>query len=172
MRRKTRRGAATGVLLALAAARFMFAPPLAVADTTTTTFNVSATVTTACAVSATDLAFGSYDPTASSPTDSTSAVSVRCTLGTTYHVRLGQGLHGTGVTNRQMQRSGSTEKLAYGLYSDAAHLLNWGESDGVDTVDGVGTGLVAEHAVYGRIAAQQAVPAVAYADTITVTVSY
>jgi spore coat protein U-like protein len=93
-------------------------------------------------------------------------------LGTTYHVQLNQGLHGTGVTDRKMQRSAGTEKLNYALYSDATRLANWGETDGVDTVDFAGTGLAVDHTVYGRIAAQQVVPAGAYSDTITVTVSY
>lgn len=175
MKTGIKKRSSAGVILALAmlATPLMYVPSLALADTVTTTFNVTATVTTACSVTATNLAFGNYDPTSASPTDGTSAVTVRCTLGTAYKVKLNQGLYGTSVTARKMQRSGDTDKLAYALYGDAARLLNWGETDGVDTVDSVGAGVAADHTVYGRIAAQQAaVPAGAYSDTITVTVSY
>lgn len=171
-KKKKNSSVAGRILAGLVVISFTFAPSLTLADTTTTTFNVTATVTTACTVSATNLAFGNYDPTSSSPTDGTSTVTVRCTLATTYHVRLNQGLYGTGVTDRKMQISGDTTKLNYALYRDATRLLNWGETDGVDTVDGVGTGLSVGHTVYGRIAAEQTVPAGSYSDTITVTVSY
>jgi spore coat protein U-like protein len=43
-----------------------------------------------------------------------------------------------------------------------------GETDGVDTADGIGTGLTIDHAVYGRIPAEQYVNTGAYADVITV----
>jgi spore coat protein U-like protein len=171
--RNTCRGACAKLAAAARAATpLLVAPSFALADTAETNFNVTATVTTACTVAATNLAFGDYVPTAASPTDGTSTVTVRCTLGTIYHVRLNQGLHGTGVTDRKMQRSGELDELAYALYRDATRLLNWGETDETDTVDSLGTGLAVDHTVYGRIAAYQPVPAGAYSDTITVTVSY
>lgn len=170
--RNTSRGACAKLAAAaLVATPLLVAPSFALADAVETNFNVTATVTTACTVAATNLAFGDYVPTAADPKDSTSTVTVRCTLGTTYRVRLNQGLHGTGVTARKMQRSGELDELAYALYRDTTRLLNWGETDG-ETDPFVGTGLAVNHTVYGRIAAYQAVPAGAYSDTITVTVSY
>lgn len=44
------------------------------AATDTTTFQVTATVVASCNVSATDLAFGNYDPTAATDLDATSTV--------------------------------------------------------------------------------------------------
>lgn len=144
----------------------------ALAGTVTTTFEVTATVADTCSVEATNLGFGTYNPLSATDLDATSTVSVRCTLGSAYQVGLSQGLHGTGVTDRKMLRSGETELLAYGLYRDAVRTLNWGETAGVDTVDGVGTGLSVDHTVYGRVTAEHNVSAGSYADTITVTVNY
>ena len=145
---------------------------IARAATVTTTFNVAATVVSACTVSATDMAFGSYDTTSPTPTTATSTVSVRCALLTPYHVRLDKGAYGADVQNRKMKGPGASDYLNYSLYRDGARTQNWGETDGVDTVDAVGTGTTVDHAVYGRIPAEQNVNTGAYTDVITVTVSY
>jgi len=68
--------------------------------------------------------------------------------------------------------SGATNKLNYQLYRDAAHTNIWGETVGTDTLQDVGTGLAKNHFVYGAIPAAQVVPAGAYQDTITVTISF
>lgn len=135
----------------------------------TTTFTVSATVSDACSTSATDLAFGAYTGT---QLDSISTISVTCTLGTAYDIRLDDGANGSTVTTRQMIRSGGSEVLNYSLFSDTLRTTNWGETDATDTVSGLGTGLSIPHLVYGRIPASENVPAGSYSDTVTVTISY
>jgi spore coat protein U-like protein len=146
------------------------------AATVTTTFTVSATVLNSCSVSATDLAFGSYDPIATSDNDATSTVSVTCTLLTPYHVQLNEGLNSVGgaVTARRMKGPGAADYLTYALYRDALRTLNWGKTDDTDTVNGVGAGILlpVEHTVYGRVTMNQDVNTGAYSDTITVTISY
>ena len=146
------------------------------AATVTTTFTVSATVLSSCAVSATNLAFGSYDPNAATDNDATSAVTVTCTLLTPYHVQLNEGVNSVGgaVTARRMKGPGASDYLNYALYQDASRTLNWGKTDGVDTVDDTGAGILlpVAHTVYGRITKNQDVNTGAYSDTITVTVSY
>lgn len=73
------------------------------AATTTTTFQVTATVNSACTVSATNLTFGVYDPSAAAH-DDTSTVTVTCTKATAYDIGLDAGLAaGATVTTRQMQ---------------------------------------------------------------------
>ncbi len=147
-------------------------PGAANASTVTTTFNVTASVSDACSTSATDLAFGSYEPLSSSANDSTNTITVRCTLGTSYQIGLNQGTYGSSVTARKMQRTSETELLNYALYRDVARTLNWGETLDTDTVSAVGTGVSVNHTVYGRIAAEQNVPTGSYTDLITVTVTY
>jgi spore coat protein U-like protein len=67
---------------------------------------------------------------------------------------------------------GSGHSLNYALYSDSARTLNWGETDGTDTVDSTGTGANQSFTVYGRVAASQNVPQGSYSDTITITVNF
>lgn len=148
----------------------------AAAATVTTTFTVSATVLSSCLVSATNLAFGSYDPGAATDNDATSIVTVTCTLLVPYHIQLNEGLNsvGSSVTARRMKGPGASDYLNYALYRDAGRTLNWGKTDDIDTVNGVGAGILlpADHTVYGRITKNQDVNTGAYSDTITVTVSY
>lgn len=159
-------------LLAALAATFAITPVAASAQTAQTTMDVSATVVEACVVTATNLAFGTYDPTASSPTDASSAITVTCTPGTGFTVGLNAGTtSGATVTSRQMA-SGS-ERLGYGLYQDVGRSVNWGNTPGTDTPAAATAGLTpAVLTVYGRVPAQQAAAVGSYADTVTITVSY
>lgn len=147
-------------------------PGTAWATDATTTMGVSATVLNACLVSATNMAFGTYDPTSSVPTDATSSISVTCTPGTLFNVGLNAGTTGGAtVTTRQMLKGASP--LSYSLYSNAGRSTNWGNTSGTDTVAQTATGILPmSFTVYGRIPAQQSVAAGNYTDTVTVTVSY
>jgi hypothetical protein len=156
----------------------LFAVPLtiatgsnAMAATATTTFPVTATVIKACVVSATPLAFGTYDPTASSPDDATSTLSVLCTVGTSYTVGLTQGTaSGATVTTRKM--SNGANLLNYALYQETGRTTNWGNTPSTDTVAATAPVGATTLTVYGRIAAGQNVPIGSYSDTITVNVVY
>lgn len=147
-------------------------PSAASAQSAQTTMDVSATVVKACLVSATNLAFGSYDPTATSPADATGAITVTCTPGTGFTVGLNAGTtSGSTVSDRKMA-SGSN-RLGYAMYSDAAHTTNWGNTPGSDTSAAItATTTPSVLSVYGRMPAQQLVAAGSYTDTLTVTVSY
>lgn len=141
------------------------------AATDTDTFQVTATVVSSCAVDATDLSFGSYDPVSSTPLDASTIIEVRCTNGTGYVVALNAGVgSGASIASRRMTNGGSI--LTYSLYQDASRTVLWGDSTGVDTVAGSGNGSVQILTVYGRAPAQQAAVAGAFSDTITVTVTY
>lgn len=144
----------------------------AFATDATTTMGVSAIVLNACLVSATDMAFGSYNPTSSTPTDATSSIIVTCTPGTLYNVGLNAGTTaGATVSTRKMLNGAAP--LNYSLYSNSGRSTNWGNSSGSDTVSQTASSIVpATFTVYGRVPAQQSVAAGAYTDTVTVTVSY
>lgn len=147
-------------------------PSAASAQSAQTTMDVSATVVKSCVISATNLAFGNYDPTAATPADASSSITVTCTPGTSFTVGLNAGtVAGATVTSRKM--ASGTNRLSYALYSDAARTTNWGNTPGTDT-PAAGTALVTPSVltVYGRVPAQQAVVAGSYTDTVTITVSY
>lgn len=158
-------------ILALAIS-FGLLPSSAWAQSAQTTMDVSATVVKACVVSATNLAFGNYDPTSASPTDASSTITVTCTPGTSFTVGLNAGTtSGTTVTSRKMASGGN--RLDYALYSDVARTTNWGNTPETDTPAAV-TASTSPSAltVYGRVAAQQAVAVGNYTDTVTITVNY
>ena len=163
----------TGASLALALAATLPVGP-SDASTQQTTFQVTANVSVSCDVSASDLAFGSYNKNAGSPLDAQSNVQVNCTNGTNWNLGLDKGLHGVDVQNRAMaNNSASSILLDYAIYQDPARTVNWGNTIGVDTVSGTGTGVAQSIGTYGRIpAGQTTVTAGGYSDTITATLTF
>ncbi len=135
------------------------------------TFNVTTSVGEACSVTATDLGFGAYDPLSATNTDATTTMDVTCTLTTTYDVGMDAGT-GTGATTTVRVMEFGANTLNYALYQEAGRTTIWGENVGVDTVSGTGTGSAQSLTVYGRIPALQGVTPGAYADLITVTVTF
>jgi spore coat protein U-like protein len=145
------------------------APLPAVAATASSSFGVTATVQAACVVSASAMTFGLY---AGSAMNATSTVSVNCTNSTPYNVGLGAGLApGATVASRKMTGPGSA-LLSYALASNSPGIVNWGQTVGTDTVAGTGNGFPQTLSIHGQIPPGQYVAAGAYADTITVTVTY
>lgn len=142
------------------------------ASTTQSTMSVSTTVQSSCLVSATPLAFGTYDPVSTTPANATSSITVTCTSGTSFVVGLNAGsAPGATVTARQM--SNAANRLDYGLFRNAGRTDNWGNTPGVDALAPItATATPSVVPVYGQIAAQQNIPAGAYSDTVTVTVTY
>ncbi len=149
-------------------AALMLAPLTAVAATVTTNFAVSVTVQATCLITASSLDFGTYVGVVAV---TTSTLSITCTNTTPYNVGLGAGLApGASVTSRQMSSGGI--QMPYAVFSDIARTINWGETVGVDTVTGTGSGTAQVLNVYGQIPAGQFVNPGTYTDTITATVTY
>lgn len=168
-----RRFSRVGLVLAI----LVYAPPRATeAATVTTTFLVTANIAVTCTIAATQLDFGDYAPlgaNASSPLNGQSQLTVTCTKSGTWVVGLDQGqFPGATVTTRQMTGPGASS-LQYALFSDAARSVNWGNTVGVDTVSGTGTGAAEVLVVYGQIAAgQTSAGSGGYTDTITATITF
>lgn len=146
------------------------------AGSTSDTFQVTATVSSACTVSGTVLDFGSgINPlTASVPVDASSTLTVRCTNTTPYAVALDAGLYAASATTFSDRKMASgANRLAYQLYLDASRSTVWGDgSSSTQTHGGTGTGSNQSVTIYGRVAALTGVVPGSYADTVTVTVSY
>lgn len=133
-------------------------------------------------VSATPLPFGNYDPNSSSAKDISNSITVTSTaygvgLLTTigYTISLNQGVNGSATT-RQMVGGSAATPLGYNLFTNSNYDQVWSVdsvSDGFTVLATViGTQVTRNYAVYGRIPPKQYVSTGAYADTITVTVSY
>ncbi len=157
-----------GLVLALAAG-LLAGTHGAHAATATANFNVTATVQTSCAVSASDLAFGTYDAASTSDTLATSTVTVTCSLLTPYTISLNGGQYASGSTRRL---GSGAARLTYEIYRDAGMTGVFGTVASLLGVSGVGTGLAVPTTLYGKLPKTQAVAPGSYADQITVTVEY
>jgi spore coat protein U-like protein len=141
------------------------------AGTITTTFGVSATVINQCLVSATNLAFGNYDPTSNIDTTSTNTLSVTCTLSDSYTIALNGGTTSGGTIAQRLMTDGSNT-INYNIYQNSAHTTLWGDGATGTTEAGTGTGIVQTYTAYGIVPKQQVIPTGTYTDTITVTLNF
>jgi spore coat protein U-like protein len=136
-----------------------------------------------CAVFTTGVAFGVYDPTVATPTDSTGRVRLRCmhtgggAARANYTIALSAG-NGGGYAQRQLRAGPGV--LDYNLFNLEARTRVWGDgTQGSALVSGsllVNRGafsvVEAEHPIYGRIRAQQPADPGSYSDTILVTLTF
>ena len=136
--------------------------------TSTSTFQVTATVASSCTVTATSLAFGNYTL---AQLDGTSTITATCTNGTTYTIGLDAGTFSGATTSTRRMTGPSAAGLSYSLFSDSGRTTNWGNATG-SWVSGTGTGEAQVLTVYGRIPANQTALIGSYTDTVTVTVTF
>jgi len=121
-----------------------------------------------CTVTALPVVFGAYNPLSSQNVDGAGSVSIACVPASAYAVSLNTGL---GTYSARRMASGSYS-INYNLYVDAARSVVWGDGSG-STSTVTGSSASATYPVYGRIPGSQSAAGVgAYADTITVTVSF
>lgn len=151
--------------------------PAAQAATATASFQVTATVLSACVVTTPiTLALGIYNPSTATALVGTTAFTVICSIGTPYSLGMSAGLHtGATVTTRKMTSPTATagsNLLAYSLFKDAGLSTNWDNS--TSAIGYSGTGLSQLYTIYGSIPANQygATAAIDYVDTITLTLTY
>jgi spore coat protein U-like protein len=96
--------------------------------------------------------------------------SITCPQNFSYRIGLSARTgSGTTVTLRKMTGPNAAT-LSYKIFQDSAYTVNWGNTSGVDTKSGVGTGGAQSVPVYSQIPANQHVAPGTYQDTITLTV--
>lgn len=163
------------ILLTAAAATAAASAGSASAQPAQTTLNVTANVTANCSVTASAVDFSNINPLLAQNFDATGSLTISCTSGAAWSAALGVG-SGTSATyaNRRMRLGATANMLNYSLYTTAARNVVWGDgSSGTATVAGTGTGSAQTISVFGRIpSGQTTAPAGAYADSVTVTVTY
>lgn len=166
--------------LASIAVLFATASMTARADSSTTNLQVSARVMPNCRVNATDLTFGTYQPSATQPLAKDGKITVHCTKGTPFSVALDAGSNASSpgnFTDRVMSDNTSpAHLLKYQIYTTGTHDMVWGDgTGGTGTVSGTGAGPanIIQQTIHGQIPAGQDVPAGSYTDSlVTVTVNY
>src|SRR5579871_3675750 len=127
------------LVVGLAAGALVAGLPLtqASAATATTSFSVTANVLTNCAITATNLDFGSYSGT---EVDKTATLSATCSTGTPYTIGLNAGTAPAATVTTRAMVGPASDVLHYGLFRDAGHTQNWGNTPPTDTDAGTGTG--------------------------------
>jgi len=142
------------------------------AATAGSTIGVSASVGTACGVSATSLLFRTVAPGANTTTG-TATVTVTCTSGGGYDVGLDYGANANPGTQRNLIGTNLGGLVIYGLFQDsAATTTPWGPVIGTNTLHGVGNGGAQPLTVYGKIPGSQGPAGDSYTDTVNVVVTY
>jgi spore coat protein U-like protein len=130
----------------------------------------------ACNVSATGVAFGSYDVFVPPPLDSTGTVTVTCDQAPPADIVVAIGPSGTSgaFIPRQMRSASSPDRLNYNLFTDAGRSTVWGDgAAGTSTVflKNVKKNRPVVTTIYGRIPAGQNVSVGTYSDSLTVTIT-
>jgi spore coat protein U-like protein len=155
--------------------------PAAQAATNTGNMDVSATIETACSVSASPMAFDTVLP--GSNKDTEAVVTAVCTSGTTYTLDLGDGLNhivtgGTGGEYRR-QMASAANRLPYAVYTDATRATPIGATASSAATNNlltstVGSGLDQPVTIYGRVIGAESVTNApgAYNDTVVVTIAF
>jgi len=141
-----------------------------IAATTTGNLAVNATVVATCRLTTTAVGFTNYDGLSGAATDGQGSLGVTCTQSAPYTIALDAGAHAALATAGARAMINATgQHLDYNLYSDSARGTLWG---GTVTVPGSGNGAIQTVNVYGRVPANQSVPAGSYSDTVQVTVTF
>ncbi|MES2997969.1 MAG: spore coat U domain-containing protein [Pseudomonadota bacterium] len=135
-------------------------------------------VACSCSVGTSAVAFGNYNPTLGTATTATGNVAVTCSalvLGIiSYVISMNAGNSGSFAA-RFMNLTGN--HLNYNLYTQVGHTTIWGNGTGATVTVSDSYLLILgpnlnNYTVYGLLPALQTIPAGAYTDTITVTVTY
>jgi spore coat protein U-like protein len=128
-------------------------------------------VAASCSAYASTIVFGTYSQ--GTAINVTGTITVTCTSGTTYHVSLNAGLgNGATITNRLMSGgTGGNNTMSYGMFSNAARTLNWGNSSGTGWVAGTGTGRAQAITVYAQVPATDFGALGSFSDTITASIT-
>jgi spore coat protein U-like protein len=147
------------------------------ATTRTASLQVAAAVGMRCSIATSAVTFGLYQPLTAhttNPLDATGFISLNCTRGRVVRVNLGQGLYpAAGSTDgsplRQMGFGAS--RLAYNLYTDAAHTDVWDNNPPGERPP-TNNSFPWLFTVYGRIPGGQGPTPGTYADVVVATVTF
>lgn len=132
----------------------------------TAELGVSATVADTCSVTTTAVAFGTVDVTLNANVDAEGAFSVTCTTGSIWTASADAGEATDAVVTARKMTSGAN-LMNYALYAETGRTTNF------VSATGTGTGGAQSTTVYGRVpGGQSALPAGAYADSVTISVTY
>lgn len=137
------------------------------ASTATGTLNVTLTITSVCSVTASNMAFSSMPTGTTTSANATSTITVNCSNGAAYTVALDNGQN-VSSSQRRMRLGATSNYINYNIYSDSGYSVPWATLTGQ-----TGSGSNQTITAYGNVPSAQAIATSgAYADQVTVTISY
>ena len=160
------------VLIGLFVLLFNQTPLLAA--TATAVLPVSATITAACAVGSSTLAFGTFIP-GGAALNVNGSLRITCTNGSSYSIALNAGTGpGATIPVRVLTNPSPAGTLQYTIYTTTARTTVWGNGSAGPTVTGTGSGVAQTVTVPGTIFAGQGATATTgnYTDTVSITVTF
>ena len=142
-------------------------------------FQVTTNVSQACTVTASGMAFGTYDAASPVAETQTSTITATCTDTLAATITLSEGNLGDSSSTPGIPIRGMTpgeqggDPLLYNLYKDSAWTSLWGDAIDVGNMFTPTPGSDTVLTVYGSIpTGQSSVIAGGFADTIVATVTY
>jgi spore coat protein U domain-containing protein, fimbrial subunit CupE1/2/3/6 len=137
----------------------------------------------ACTVSTTPVNFGSYDMFSPAPCDSTSSITIDCSIPppppnppVDVLITIGQSPNSGSFIPRSMRNISGSDLLNYNLYTNSSRTSVWGDGTGgtsIITLNNVNRNAPPRvMMVYGRISTGQDVSAGSYSDTLVVTITW
>ena len=143
----------------------------------------NATLSSTCQITATNLSFGTYNPTMGD-FFATGSLNILCTKGTTatYGINVGNGGRYTGkyavsyygnLSSRFMTNNGNN--LFYNIFQDSSYSTVFGGFDwfaGLSKPSFVSTGITQTIPVYGAMGGAQYVVPGSYSDSVTAEVDF
>jgi spore coat protein U-like protein len=158
---------------ACAAALSLFVSPWADAGVKTATFDVTMRIVADCAITAGNMDFGQNQGLLTNAVSASSTLTVTCTNTTAYNIGLNAGTGvGSTIVNRTLSGTGANAQTVLYHLNQTAGGTNWGNTQGVDTLADVGTGVAKTHTVYGVVPPQNSPAPDSYKSTITATVYF
>lgn len=130
-----------------------------------------------CTATATNIAFGTYDPTSSTPSDTSGTVTVNCTglVSLFGSVDIASSAGSSGNAAQRTLRQG-TNTLNYNLYVNGARTIVFGDgSAGTQKITTPLNGLLffgQSVFIYGRVPARQWARSGSYSDAVVITIAY
>lgn len=173
------------ISLSLGVASITFNINNADAGTITASTKATATISSSCQITATNINFGELGGAAQlvwSPSNGN--VSVLCSNNASYTIQLNSGVNNGSASSRYMVGQKSGDKILYIICKTASFSGTWGQAGGQCTngpwytqgsfnypVTGKGTGVIQNYPTYGGVQSGYYTPDT-YTDTITATITY
>lgn len=141
----------------------------------TSNFQTNAVINSSCVLTASNVAFGAYTPTATATSLSANGtINATCSNGVVYNLALDGGKGGIATRKMAGAASGNADFLFYNMYTTSAKTTIFGDgtTGGGSKITVTGNGNSQATTIYGSLLTNQYVTPDNYSDSLTVTMTY